>query len=198
MRQRRSAVDAAGRDQAAYAVSRRLMAAHFYRSAGTIGAYLATGEELSVNPVIERAWQQSKQVYVPVVDSAGRPQMRFARLRPETPLLRNRYGIEEPEPQHREFLEPRWLDLVLVPLVAFDKTGNRLGMGGGYYDRCFSFLKRRSQWIKPRLCGIAYRFQEVERLEPAEWDVSLSCVATDDAMLMARRRGADSHQEQET
>ena len=187
MRRRRSAIGDAGRELAAYALSRHLMAAHFYRASRRIAAYLALGEEIDVNPVIVSAWKQGKEVYVPVIESARRARMRFARLRPDTPVLRNRFGIDEPAPEHRELFESRWLDLVLVPLVAFDRHGHRIGMGGGYYDRCFSFLKYRSHWKKPRLCGVAYDFQETDKLASAEWDVSLACVATDKGLLPASR-----------
>jgi 5-formyltetrahydrofolate cyclo-ligase len=68
---------------------------------------------------------------------------------------------------------------VLAPLVAFDRSGNRLGMGGGYYDRSFAYLRHRVHWRRPRLIGYAYGFQEVQALERAHWDVPLSGVVTE-------------------
>jgi 5-formyltetrahydrofolate cyclo-ligase len=80
---------------------------------------------------------------------------------------------------HRQRIQPLALDLVLTPLVGFDHKGNRLGMGGGYYDRSFAFLLRRQNWKKPRLVGLAYDFQQLDKLPAKNWDVPLTAVATD-------------------
>ena len=96
------------------------------------------------------------------------------------PLVRNRFGIAEPRPaRDRRPIAPHALDLVLTPLVAFDRNCRRMGMGGGYYDRSFAFLGRRRHWNKPRLLGLAYGFQEVETLPVRPWDVPLAGVATE-------------------
>ncbi|MDH4134940.1 MAG: 5-formyltetrahydrofolate cyclo-ligase, partial [Gammaproteobacteria bacterium] len=68
---------------------------------------------------------------------------------------------------------------VLMPLVAFDLHGNRLGMGGGFYDKSLAFLGTRTRWLKPHLIGLAHDFQRVEKIEPCPWDVPLQGVATD-------------------
>jgi len=96
--------------------------------------------------------------------------MHFA---PGAPLARNKFGILEPISGRYCHLTD--IDLVLVPLVAFDHAGNRLGMGGGYYDRTFaSQLGKKS----PVLCGVAHRFQQVADLTPQKWDFPLDFVAT--------------------
>jgi 5-formyltetrahydrofolate cyclo-ligase len=74
---------------------------------------------------------------------------------------------------------PRWLDLVLVPLVGFDPRGHRLGMGAGLYDRHFAFLRHRRTWRRPLLVGVAFEAQKVERLTEAEYDVQLDGVVTE-------------------
>ena len=71
------------------------------------------------------------------------------------------------------------IDLVLMPLTAFDAHGHRLGMGGGYYDRTFSFRRGRAHWLRPRLVGVAWAFQRVDALDVAPWDVPMDAVATD-------------------
>jgi 5-formyltetrahydrofolate cyclo-ligase len=94
----------------------------------------------------------------------------------------NRYGIPEPvEPA--ELFEPFQLDLVLVPLLGFDRRGHRLGHGGGYYDRSFAFLKEQVRPTEPLLVGIAYAFQELPRIEAAKWDVALDFIATDRELI---------------
>ncbi|MGD8594123.1 MAG: 5-formyltetrahydrofolate cyclo-ligase, partial [Gammaproteobacteria bacterium] len=81
----------------------------------------------------------------------------------------------------------RRLNLVLTPLVAFDARGNRLGMGGGYYDRTFAYLRHQHRWRRPRLAGIAYDFQQVDRLERSSWDVPLSTIATPRKYIVCER-----------
>ena len=78
-------------------------------------------------------------------------------------------------------LGPEAIDLVLVPLVAFDPQRNRIGMGGGFYDRSFAFRKNPDQ-PRPVLIGVAHELQKVDLLEPEPWDVQLDMVVTDQAV----------------
>jgi 5-formyltetrahydrofolate cyclo-ligase len=101
----------------------------------------------------------------------------FVGWRPGGELRRNRFGIGEPRGPR---LPWRRLDLVLLPLVAFDAGGGRLGMGGGFYDRTFAALRaRRGQWQRPALVGLAHGFQRVAALPREAWDVPLAAVATE-------------------
>jgi 5-formyltetrahydrofolate cyclo-ligase len=79
-------------------------------------------------------------------------------------------------------IDARWLDLVLMPLVGFDADGNRLGMGAGFYDRKFAFLRHRRAWRRPLLLGIAFDAQRVERFDAALHDVPLWGVVTERAV----------------
>jgi 5-formyltetrahydrofolate cyclo-ligase len=80
----------------------------------------------------------------------------------------------------QKLIDPDQLDLVIVPLVAFDKSGNRLGKGGGYFDRTFEFLNEAPRPKKPFLCGIAYALQALPSIEPEPWDVKLNAVITEE------------------
>ena len=122
------------------------------------------------------------RLYVPVVRGA-RATMHFVPL--EGPLRRNRFGIPEPRFDARHVIDPRTLDMVLMPLVAFDFSGERLGSGAGYYDRAFAFARARR---RPRLIGLAYRWQGVESLERAPWDVPMHAVVTDAGVLRFAHR----------
>ena len=96
---------------------------------------------------------------------------------PGAQLLTNQYGIREPDPRRQQG-RPTWaIDVLLIPLVAFDAFGNRLGMGGGYYDRLLGDLARRPR--RPKLVGVAYHFQQVESLPTEPWDQRLDCVISD-------------------
>ena len=153
-----------------------------------IAFYLSNDGEVSLAPLMQRAWAMGKICYLPVILSAKR--LRFAPYAPGEPLRPNQFGIPEPARTRLHVLDARLLDLVLLPLVAFDTRGNRLGMGGGYYDRSLSFLRLRHHWRKPRLLGIAYECQRVARLEAKSWDVPLDGIATESRLYLA---AATSH-----
>ena len=93
----------------------------------------------------------------------------------------NRFRLPEPDVTDDEMLDPSDLDLVLAPLVVFDAECNRIGMGGGFYDRSFAFRKLESS-VTPRLIGVAHELQRVERLLPEAWDVRLDRIVTDAAI----------------
>ena len=97
-------------------------------------------------------------------------------------LAPNRYGIPEPRVSARELMKAEDLDLVLLPLVAFDKRGNRLGRGVGFYDKTLAFLHRRRHLRKPHLLGLAHDFQRLSAVPTDDWDVPLDGVVTDRAV----------------
>ena len=113
----------------------------------------------------------------------GKSKSRFSD--PRRRVEANRFGI--PESIAAELLEATSLDVVLLPVVAFDRLGHRLGTGGGYYDRTFAF--RQGSSSPPLLIGIAYAFQEVDAIEVAAWDVDLDWVVTErEAIECVKRR----------
>ena len=114
--------------------------------------------------------------------------MAFVALEPFARLERSSYGLLEPSSHRRIRNIGAGIDVVLVPLLGFDRAGHRLGMGGGFYDR---MLRRRRDpgraWRRPRLVGIAYACQELEYIEPASWDVGLDYVVTEKELIHCRR-----------
>jgi 5-formyltetrahydrofolate cyclo-ligase len=93
----------------------------------------------------------------------------------------NRFRLPEPDVADSEMLAPEDLDLVLAPLVVFDSYRNRIGMGGGFYDRSFAFRKIPGH-TRPVLIGVAHEIQKVDRIVPEEWDVPLDMIVTDQAI----------------
>jgi len=158
---------------------RQLARQPLFRRSHKIAAYLPADGEVDTQPLIELAWRMKKQVYLPVLLPFLSNRLWFVRFEPDTRLVSNRYGIAEPELIHRQRVAAHALDIVLAPLVGFDHNGNRLGMGGGFYDRSFAYLLKRKHWRKPRLIGLAYDFQQLPRLPVRPWDVPLTAVATD-------------------
>ncbi len=155
-------------------------------SARRIGSYLASDGEISAAPLIEWALATGRSVYLPVLHPIRHNRLWFVRYQPGCAMRKNKYGIAEPCGKRNPRI-PAWsLDLVLLPLVAFDCQGGRLGMGGGYYDRTFSFKQRPQSINGPKLLGLAHELQKTEKLELASWDIPLAGIATDAAIYMSR------------
>ncbi len=183
MRRQRRALGAATRLAADHALVRNVLALGAYRRAHTIGVYCAFDGEPSLAALVADAHRRRKSVYTPVVARAG---MGFARLLPNAHMQRNALGFAQPS--GAAMIDPRSLDLVLTPLVAFDARGSRLGFGGGHYDRCFRFLRRRHAWFRPKLVGVGYAFQKLAHIEPQPWDVPLWGAVTDEAIHRFQRK----------
>ena len=174
MRAKRRALPAAVRSEADRAIRAHIRSLPEYRRARRIALFLAFDGEPSLAPLVDAARRHRKQIYVPVLRGMT---MTFAELEPGAGLAANFFGIMEPKLGLE--IDARELDLVLTPLVAFDDRGVRLGVGRGYYDRAFKFLRHRSHWRRPRLLGVAYELQRVEPLTPSSWDVPLWGVVTE-------------------
>ncbi len=182
MRQQRNALSLQQQFEAAHNVEWLISRSHFYRNSQRIACYMANDSELNLELLIERIWLENKCCYLPVLDSIHHNRLWFAPYRPDSKMRLNRFGIPEPQCNKRELVRAQSLDLIMAPLVAFDKAGNRLGMGGGFYDRSLAFLLRRRYWHRPRLCGVAYDFQRVNRLPNEPWDVPLHAIITDSSV----------------
>jgi 5-formyltetrahydrofolate cyclo-ligase len=144
-----------------------------------IAFYFAADGEMDPTPLIERAIKTGKKCYLPVLQQRPANALWFSRYDITTPLKLNRFGIPEPDMHHRRTITPWGLDLILLPLVAFDLAGNRLGMGGGYYDRTLSFRLKRKHWKGPKLIGLAHDFQCIDTLPRNPWDIPLDGVITE-------------------
>lgn len=130
-------------------------------------------------PLLESAAAAGKAVYLPVLHPFRSGRLWFVRWRPGEPLRMNRFGIAEPMIRANRLRPARHLDLVIVPLLGFDATCRRLGMGGGYYDRSFAFTARHLRARRPFLVGLAGEHQQVTSLPRRAWDIVLDAVVTE-------------------
>lgn len=125
-----------------------------------------------------------KTFYVPILPEDKHATLRFAAYSPDSPMIINRFNIPEPDLNQAQILEDaRQLDAVIMPLVAIDKRGNRIGMGGGYYDRTFDFKHTDNAPSKPHLIAFAYDFQLIETQTPQPWDVPAEALATQSSFM---------------
>jgi 5-formyltetrahydrofolate cyclo-ligase len=146
-----------------------------------IGGYWAIAGELPLAALIQGLRARGQNYYLPVVGDDRR--LEFAAWQPGGAIAMNRHGIPEPVCGASERIAPEQLDVVLLPLLGFDRSGHRLGFGGGYYDRSFEFLRERSAIGRPVLVGIGYAVQEIAAIDAMPWDVRLDYIATDQELI---------------
>lgn len=179
LRTQRKLLTAAQQKLAAQRLSKHVAALRQFRVSRRVALYLPNDGEIDPVPLVLRLWQSGKTCYLPILSRLRHDRLWFAPYYPDTALVYNRLGILEPALSAQLHRRAQELDLILMPLVAFDTHGNRLGMGGGFYDKSLAFLRGRRLWHKPQLIGLAHEFQCVKKLETNSWDVPLQGVATD-------------------
>lgn len=157
------------RDRASLNIQNRFLRSRFFYSSQHVACYIAMRDEVDTSRIFDRAWTMGKAIYAPVV-SRGR-ELRFLRVLRKTALERSKFGLWEPA--HGDEIDPAKLDVVVTPGVAIDRHLNRIGMGGGYYDRTFSFLGDTRTWRRPKLIGLAFECQKVEKIAANPWDIRL-------------------------
>lgn len=153
----------------------------WFINASRLAVYMANDGEADPLPLAVFAHKMGKQVYLPVLHPLNTGHLIFIRFTPQTPLIKNRFGILEPRLKGYGFdrhnhCQVQALDLLLMPLVGFDIQGGRLGMGGGFYDRTLAI--KPNQFSRPKLVGLAHECQKVDQLPLESWDVSLTGIAT--------------------
>jgi 5-formyltetrahydrofolate cyclo-ligase len=163
---------------AATAAGYRLLQLPEFSRAARIAAYLAINGEIGTEPVIKAAWQQSKEIYLPILQPTGT--LLFAPYHPGSQMRNNRYRIPEPDiTVGTPLLPAAALDLLIIPLVAFDHKCRRIGMGAGYYDR--TLAGHNSD--KPIRFGLAYSLQQVTAIQAQPWDIPMHKIVTEDKVF---------------
>ena len=180
-RNQRRELSAQVQQQHSQALCQHLIKQKYYRNSKHLACYLANDGEISPDALIEHAWFAGKAVYLPIL-SPLKNSLYFAPYKEGGELRLNRFNIPEPVCHPSDWRRASQLDLLLLPLVAFDEQGNRIGMGGGFYDRTLAYLQHRRYWRKPVLAGLAHEIQKVEQLETQSWDIPLNYVVTEDTI----------------
>ena len=169
IRKTRANLTALQQQQAEDSITQQALALIEERNAQHIALYVSFDGEISTEKLIKTLWSQDKHVYLPVLHPFNLNHLLFLRYLPDTPMLKNKFGIWEPKLNVQNVLPLDELDILFTPLVAFDKQGNRLGMGGGFYDRTLQNWQN-SSFIP---VGLAHQCQQVEQLPTEAWDVPL-------------------------
>ncbi len=178
---RRGELDARQRVAAAAGVTRSLERLPEFMTDHNVAGYWAVRGELPLNLAVASLHRRGQHYFLPVIDAARR--LRFAEYTTRSALRSNRFGIPEPDVAPGECLDAREMDVILLPLLAFDRFGHRLGTGGGFYDTTLAFLREAKRPTQPLLVGIGYAFQQVDELPVQAWDVPLDYIATEEDLI---------------
>lgn len=147
-----------------------------------VALYLANDGEIDPSLLCEILLSRGVKCYLPVLHPFKHNCLLFCEYRVDSKMKLNRYGIAEPDLRYCRTIPAALIGAVLLPLVAFDERGNRMGMGGGYYDRTFAFKRRQNNTL-PRLIGLAHACQKVEALPVENWDIPLNAIVTDQQLI---------------
>lgn len=159
-----------------FAAAAYFLESELYKKAGTIFSYLPIGSELDTLPILEQAWQDGKTVAVPITKEDR--QMYFVSLGSIAEVKAGRYGIPEPQKGKEEEIIPKEEDIFLVPALLFDRVGNRLGYGGGYYDTYFAFHRMGAR------VGICFKVQIFSETLPVEkTDLAVEKIITEEGWM---------------
>nr|WP_261817474.1 5-formyltetrahydrofolate cyclo-ligase [Vibrio gallicus] len=180
MRSMRRSLPPAFLSQASLSLKQQLIALPELRCANKVALYLANDGELDPYATIRWLWEAGIQTFIPVLHPFAKGQLLFLRFTEDTELVTNRYGIAQPKLDIRDICPVAQLDIIFTPLVAFDHQGQRLGMGGGYYDRT---LAPFTGCLNPIAIGLAYDEQQLTSLPTEAWDIPLSKIVTPTRVL---------------
>ncbi|WP_324032492.1 5-formyltetrahydrofolate cyclo-ligase [Shewanella avicenniae] len=174
IRKQRRSLSAEFQAEAAAMASQRLLEIIDARPAiRQVALYFSCDGELSTAPLFEALWQRGIATCLPVLHPFNHGNLLFLHYDAQTTMQQNRFGILEPKLNSQQLVLPRQLDLILTPLVAFDNLGNRMGMGGGFYDRTLA-----NPQLSALAVGYAHDCQHHEQLPVAEWDIPLPLIVT--------------------
>ena len=192
IRHQRNQLSSNFQKQASKALTNQLINLPSVKSAKSLAIYLANDGELSPLPFIHWCWQQNKQIALPVIHPFNKRHILFLNYAPSSLMKNNRFNIPEPQLNVTQVIPVRALDIIFTPLVAFDQYGQRLGMGGGFYDRTLAFTNLSNNSPKnnkkinnptPAIIGLAHDCQQVEKIPVELWDVPIPQIITPSKLI---------------
>jgi 5-formyltetrahydrofolate cyclo-ligase len=187
VRQYRNGIATEEQEQLALIASRHILAEIQNSNAKHVALYQANDGELATHRLIDILWQEGVTTYLPRLHPFRDGHLIFLKFDSNSVLEANQYGIMEPKLDVTQLMPAYKLDVILTPLVAFDIQGNRIGMGGGYYDRCLGALTPEALAMgtpefqaptPPIAIGFAHDCQEVSIIPIQSWDIPLAMVIT--------------------
>jgi 5-formyltetrahydrofolate cyclo-ligase len=164
--------------QAAQQLVKQFQQLTLFHRAQNVALYLSFNGEINTQPLIDYLWSIKCKVFVPILHPFCEGHLLFQEFSQQTPMHKNHFGISEPKLDVQRVCPLENLDVLFTPLVAFDLTGNRLGMGGGFYDRTLAGLVNENKSKQAIVVGLAHELQLTSTLPSATWDIGLPYVLT--------------------
>ncbi|MDO6680171.1 5-formyltetrahydrofolate cyclo-ligase [Shewanella sp. 4_MG-2023] len=174
IRQERKSYTQAEQHQLSLIACRHMLAEIQQKNAQAVALYISHDGELATQKLIEALWHIGVKTYLPRIHPFSKGNLLFLHYHAESKMVFNQYGIAEPALSVQDIIPVNKLDMIVTPLVAFDDKGNRMGMGGGYYDRTLCQVIDG----KPLAVGFAHDCQQVSQLPVEYWDVPLPIIIT--------------------
>lgn len=175
-RQKRQLLSAQQQQQATQQVLTTCKQSTPLTKAKTVACYLPNDGEISPRAIIDYCWQHEITLLLPVLHPFSHGHLLFVEYQANSKMCMNRFGIPEPILTTENLCPLAKIELIFTPLVAFDASGNRLGMGGGFYDRTLAPIQRDN--LATRLIGLAHDCQQAQALAQDSWDIPLNGIAT--------------------
>ncbi|AAO27087.1 5-formyltetrahydrofolate cyclo-ligase [Buchnera aphidicola str. Bp (Baizongia pistaciae)] len=163
------------REQLAISISKKIFYCNILDSVKNIAIFCSFDGEIDTYPLILKLWRQNYNVYLPIINYNYKKILGFMKYLPNTSLIKNRFNILEPVFDRKNFIQSDDLDIMFVPLVAFDEFGYRLGMGGGFYDRILINYDIKKSFFP---IGLAFDCQFSKNINIKYWDVALPVIIT--------------------
>lgn len=182
LRSRRLALTRYQQQQSAKQLARLFCRSPLYKKSQRIGFYQACNGEINPRYLLQMAHAQGKTCYLPVLRRFPKFELGFVKVSPNSRLHKHRFGMKEPKNGRMLFIHQ--LDMVCMPLVGFDENCNRIGLGGGFYDRSLASHKN-PQLIK---LGLAHDCQQVDKICRQDWDIAMDAVLTPTQLLKNQLR----------
>jgi len=177
-RDKRGAISPSQQSSAAKAVLAQAIKYNLFANCKHVGLYLTNEGELDTQPLIEYLLNEGISVYLPVLHPFSKGYLVFLCYTPDTEMKPNKFGILEPVLNVTKLCPVAALDIIFTPLVAFDEQGNRMGMGGGFYDRTLAQITHSNSNRKTKLIGLAHDEQKAISLPTQVWDIPLPTILT--------------------
>jgi 5-formyltetrahydrofolate cyclo-ligase len=187
LRAARRAMSAADHRLRSGLAARAIMRLPMFAAGKRVALYLPFDRETDTARLIAAARARGVRIFVPVISDKRHGRLRFYPL--EGATTPGVFGIAVPRRKARP-MAPQWLNLIVAPLVGVDRSGRRLGMGGGYYDRALAFRRRRRFWLGPHVVGYAFDCQRADLEFADPWDVRLNSLATESGLQQFLERSS--------
>jgi len=163
----------------------KLIETNFYKDANNVMLYISFGKEVVTKYIVDNLQSRGKRVFIPVTVPKTKALIISELKNFEEDLQVGHFGVMEPKEEALRPVDPSILDLVIVPGVAFDKSGYRIGYGGGYYDR---FLPRLSH--KATTVSLAFDMQLIDTIPTSKYDLPVQYIITEEQFIKCKEDNA--------